>query len=89
MQVAIWQGLSQIWPSSPDVGYRGNDIAIQFPESYELPVNEDLLTLVGWSEDDTFSHTIDFRFTVESLAQARERSGIMEFLARFREMVGL
>lgn len=88
VSVAILHGLTQVWPSSPDVGYSANDLAIQFAENYELPVNEHELTLVGWSTDDTFSHTVIFRFTIESLAAARQQGRILDFLERFRQAVG-
>ncbi len=63
-RVAVFTGLTQLWPTTPGMWYRGDDCVIQFNEDYELKNAWNRLILKGWNEDDTFEHTVTFRFTV-------------------------
>jgi len=79
----------QVWPTNRDGSFASDNYVISFIEFYELKEPPYEFELEGWNEDDTFDHTITFRFGVlprEALEPYREQ---MSFLERFRRLVGL
>lgn len=62
--VQVLRGVHQAWPSNPDADLASEGAIIGWDEHYELPVGETILTLRGWNLDDTWDHTITFRFAV-------------------------
>lgn len=53
-----------LWPSNTDGDIAGEGANIRFIDDYALDQPPFHLTLVGWNDDDTFPHTIRFRFNV-------------------------
>lgn len=62
--VAIRQGLHQVWPTNPDGNYAWDNHVYSLREHYGIAPGDPSLVLQGWNEDDTFQHTITFRFSV-------------------------
>lgn len=56
----------QLWPTNVDGDISGDDARIGWVEDYDLDEEPYVVTLRGWNEDDSFSHTITFRFNVLS-----------------------
>ncbi|GAI10551.1 unnamed protein product, partial [marine sediment metagenome] len=55
----------QIWPSNLKEWFAWNNYCISFDEDYELPEDFNILRLVGYNRDDSYPHTIVFRFGVK------------------------
>lgn len=62
--VAVLQELHQLWPTNPDGDIAADGASISFQEDHLLDQPPFQLTLRGWNEDDTYPHTITFRFNV-------------------------
>ena len=60
----IKEGLHQHWPTNPDGAFNFDDYTISFNEFLEFTRKPYTLTLQGWSEDDTYDHTIEVRIGV-------------------------
>ena len=56
--------LHQVWPANPDGSLTGDDVLIAWTEEWELDEEPFALTLEGWNTDDTFSHTLTWRFAL-------------------------
>lgn len=85
----IWRGNSQIWPSNPGGYIKGDDVVIEWDDEYDLADQPLTLRLRVWNDDDSYAHTITFRFGLLPLAQAEERRGTPGLLRRLVEFVGL
>ena len=55
--VAIFHNERQIYPSTVGEYYQGNDILIEFEDSYKLEENWNRIVLKAYNEDDTYVHT--------------------------------
>lgn len=78
--VQIWRSEHQVWPANLDGNIAGENAVIGWPEDYDLDDEPYDLTLRGWNDDDSFSHTITVRFALLSLerkAEARESAGLL------------
>jgi len=62
--VAIFQGIHLIWPSYSDEWFSTDGETITFEEFYEVRRGLTTFTLKGYNTDDTYSHTIVFRFGI-------------------------
>ena len=62
--VAVFHGLHQVWPSYSDEWFSTDGETISFEEFYEVKPGFTTFTLKGYNEDDTYQHTIIFRFGV-------------------------
>ena len=62
--VAVYQGIHLVWPSYSDEWFCADGETISFEEFYEVKKGLTTFTLKGYNEDDTYSHTILFRFGV-------------------------
>ena len=58
----------QLWPSNPDGDIAGEDARISWQEDHYFTEQPYTLTLRGWNEDDSFAHTVTFRFNLLPLA---------------------
>lgn len=58
------QGLHQVWPTNPDGSFNADDYTIAFNDYQPLKTEPYILTLVGWSFDDTFPHTLEVRIGI-------------------------
>lgn len=62
--IQVYDRAHQVWPSNPDVWFVSDDYVIAFNESYDLMSLPFQLELRGYNLDDTYTHTIAFRFGV-------------------------
>ena len=65
--VAIFYHERQIFPTSPEQSFCGDDHLITFNEQFaviELPYE---LVVYGWNDDDTYAHTVYIDLTVREL----------------------
>jgi len=60
----IKEGLHQHWPTNPDGDFKTDRFTIGFNEHLEFTRKPYILTLVGWSFDDTFPHTLEVRIGI-------------------------
>jgi len=79
----------QVWPTNRDGDFSDDDYVISFVECYELEHPPFIFTLEGWNDDDTYDHTITFRFGILPREVVRPYEEEMGFLRRFRRLVGL
>jgi len=54
----------QIYPTNPEGYFRADGYTISFDDDRLINSTPYHVKLVAWSEDDTFPHTISFRFLV-------------------------
>lgn len=54
----------QLWPSNLKAWFAWNNYCIAFNEDYKLPEDFNILRLLGYNDDDSYFHTITFRFGV-------------------------
>jgi hypothetical protein len=83
----IWRGNSQVWPSNPGGYFKGDGLVLTWPEDYVLADEPLALKLVMWNSDDTYSHTMTFRFALLGLAEAEERRGLSGLLSRIGDAI--
>ncbi len=58
------EGLHQHWPTNPDGSFKTDGYTIAFNEHLKFTRKPYVLTLVGWSFDDTFPHTLEVRIGI-------------------------
>lgn len=80
--VSVWRSGHQVWPVNLDGDIAGEDAIISWPESYDLDDEPFGFILRGWNADDTYQHTITFRFTLLSLEEAQSARGLAGMLRR-------
>lgn len=66
-KVQIKHKLRQVWPTNQEGFFCDDDYKIRFIEDYPLPETPYTLSLIGWNEDDTYPHTVTFRFGLSPL----------------------
>lgn len=59
VHVQIYHNEQQVWPTTPGASFLGNGTYHSFEESYDLPEAWNAVRVVGWNDDDTFSHTVN------------------------------
>ena len=64
VHAAVRRGITQVWPSNPGGDYNWNNHVYGTREHYRILKRSAPLVLQGWSEDDSYSHTLTFRFGV-------------------------
>jgi len=62
--LAIFYGLEQIAPKPTGTWFKGNDQVIEWRELFTIPERKAKLKLVGYNDDDSYSHTFIVRFVV-------------------------
>ena len=80
VHVQIWRSEHQVWPGNPDGNIAAEGLIVSWPEDYVLDDDPFTLSLRGWNDDDSYSHTITFRFGLLSLStreEARESVGLL------------
>ena len=65
--IRVLQGASQLWPLTSGEWIVSDDHTVTFSSDYLLDVRPYTLTIVGYSEDDTYPHTIYISMTVDSV----------------------
>lgn len=83
----IWRGNSQIWPSNPGGYFKGDGLVLTWDEDYTLADEPLSLRLCVWNTDDTYAHSVTFRFALLGLAQAEEQRGLAGLLKRLGEAI--
>lgn len=76
---------SQLYPSNPDGDFSTDGYTIAFDDYFELYHSPYLLRLVGWNEDDTYSHTVTVRVGIlppAAMAKAEESWSLLRKLAK-------
>lgn len=66
VKVIILDKMMQISPANPDSYHCWDDYTEVFSMNYRLSDPTPILTLIGWSPDTVFPHTITFRFDVDT-----------------------
>ena len=64
VHVALTHALHQLWPSNPDGSFAADGYVISFNEDLPFKTAPYVLTLTGWSDDDTYGHTVTVRIGV-------------------------
>lgn len=64
VHVAIFHDETQLWPTTLEESYTGNDIYITFPEDYPLTKPKNRFVIRGWSPDTQHDHTPVIRLVV-------------------------
>ena len=62
--ITVLQHEHQIIPANAGGDLAWDDLTISWPEDIELVEVPYRLKLVGWNEDDSYPHTITFRFDI-------------------------
>jgi len=62
----ILDGVHQVWPTSLDTDIAGEAQNVRWSEEYDLLELPYQLTLQGWNDDDTYQHTLTFRFALRA-----------------------
>lgn len=68
------RGNTQVWPSNPDGDFHSNGMTITWQDEYELDDAPFVLRLVSWNLDDTYAHTITWRFSLRRFPDRRRQS---------------
>ncbi len=80
VHVQVWREEHQVWPVNLDGDISAEGLVVSWPEDYDLDDEPFAFTLCGWNDDDTYPHTITFRFAILPLgakAEARESAGLL------------
>lgn len=64
VHVQVRRELHQLWPTNVDGDIAGEDARIGWQEDHEFAEEPYTLTLRGWNLDDSFAHTVTFRFNL-------------------------
>lgn len=83
VHAAIYDDGHQIWPSSPDEDFTGEQYTIVFREHYPLIRAPYALRVVAWNEDTTYPHVVTFRVGILPewvLVLPRPLQGIISWL---------
>ena len=81
VHVQVWREEHQVWPVNLDGNISAEGLVVSWPEDYDLDDDPLAFTLRGWNLDDSFPHTITFRFALLPLGakEAASRSrGLLE-----------
>lgn len=78
------RGANQVWPTNPEGDFASSGMAITWPDRYELGAAPFSLRLFAWNDDDTYDHTITWRFALlpftgprrEEIAAAAAAQGV-------------
>jgi hypothetical protein len=68
VHVKVRRVLHQVWPANPDGDISAEAANITWVADYDLSEPPFQLTLQGYNLDDTFDHTITFRFEITAAA---------------------
>jgi len=64
MHLQIFDGLHEVYPTSPDEDFHGDNIVISFRDWFELKAQSYTLDAKYWNLDDTYSHEMIIGFGV-------------------------
>lgn len=86
VHVAVRRERHQLHPTNTDGFITAEDARIAFQEDLNFTEPPYTLTLVGYNEDDSYDHTITFRFNLLPATDVEERSqvvGALQYLYRW------
>lgn len=83
----VRDGLHQLWPTNADGKFRTDGRVIMWNEYYEFFRAPYTLILGGWNLDDTYPHTITFRFEVTPQQVAERGVKELGILARLGKIL--
>lgn len=81
----VRQALTPRWPSNEGGDYNWDNYIHEIREHFLIKKGDAPLTLVGWNLDDTFPHTLTFRFSVlpqEIMEPWRVQMGVLDSLLK-------
>ena len=79
----------QVWPSNPDEDIKGNGQTVTWPDDYDLDDDPFAFTCYAYSLDDTYPHTLTFRFAVIGGGARRVAPETVSLLERLRQLIGV
>jgi len=65
VHIMVRVGQFQIVPANPEGDLNGDDVLVVSELEYDLTDGPYDLTLLGWSEDDTFDHTVTVQIDMQ------------------------
>ncbi|MBF6606959.1 MAG: hypothetical protein IVW53_15435 [Chloroflexi bacterium] len=77
---AAYNELHQVWPANQDGDIKGDGAIVSWPEDYEVPSDNYQLQIYAWSDDDTFAHTLTWRFAFQTAAERAQQNTAMQAL---------
>lgn len=86
VHTAAYDDLNQVWPANQDGDIKGDGAIVSWPEDFDVPTDNYQLQLKAWSTDDTFQHTITWRFafqTADEKARDTQAFTALQYLARW------
>lgn len=87
--VQIWRSEHQVWPVNLDGNIAGENAIIDWDEDYDLDDDPFTFTLRGWNLDDSYAHTITFRFALLPLDTGQATRGAGGLLRRVARALGV
>jgi len=57
--IQIYHNEFQVWPTTPGKSFVGDNTYLDFEENYELTEAWNQVRVVGWNEDDSYSHSVN------------------------------
>lgn len=82
---AVSQGIHQVWPSNTQGAYHSDGRVYSAREHYRVKKGDAPFLIHGWSPGTTYSHNVQFRFTVLPLDIAepwRHQESVMDVLLK-------
>ncbi|KKL52780.1 hypothetical protein LCGC14_2282060 [marine sediment metagenome] len=89
VHVQIWRSEHQVWPVNVEGDISGEGVPVAWPEDYDLDDEPYTVTLRGWNDDDTYPHTITFRFALLPLSAKEEGRAPAGMLRRIADFLGM
>lgn len=87
--VQVWRSEHQVWPTNVDGNISAEGLVVSWPEDYDLVDEPYGMTLRGWNDDDSYAHTITFRFALLPLSAKEEGRAPAGLLRRIAEFLGM
>jgi len=53
-----------LYPTNPEGYFRADGYTVSWDDDYQFPARPAHIKLIGWNDDDTYEHTLTFRFVV-------------------------
>ncbi len=85
----IWRADFQVWPTNPDGDFQGDDVVIEWNDEFAIEDEPTSLRLIVWNLDDSFPHTLTFRFALLPLAEAQDRQAASGLVGRIARALGI
>jgi hypothetical protein len=64
VNVQIWHGEQQIYPSNPGVAFKADDLNITIEDRYKVEGEPFVISGVGWADLASLNHTVEIQFTM-------------------------